>query len=388
MTAVLAADALLSVLAGMGLLILRRSLSTADLLPWLKSCLRFGALVLAVFYVLRPASWMWEATFVDRILLVAAAMAPVAILLISEAALRRHAPAGLKWIAFIGTVLTVFGAALAPRSLTPEYLWVLLVFQLLILLACAVFLWSESTQAEASDRKLIRTFAVLVFLSLPLIAFESAVLRDRGGLHLSALVLLIGVWLLYGRALWINAPARMMRWSGALLVLALIAGMAVSFGHPGIGVLQSSVPVFATLIVASLIALDLARAAGRLEDELLAILTSPKDALTRPMLLETLAGQGVATVPDDFMAEADIPLLQARMRCDPVWTSATTDASSDADDALSDVARRLGASHLVALGTAPLDLIGLNLGPSETNARLTPLLAAVARRFADGGVRG
>lgn len=382
MTAVLASDALISILAGIGMLFLRRALLSVDLMSWLRSSLRFGCLVLAAFYLLRPAVWIWDNPFVERLLLIAAALAPLAVLLITEAALKRHAPVMLKWVTFVGTVVLVLGAFIFPDSLTTYYLTALLVFQVVVLVAAAVMLWRQSGDLEASDRRLVQTFAVLVLLSLPVIVLESAVLASGGPLHLSALVLLVGVWLLFCRSIWLADARRMWRWGATLIMLSVVAGWAMSLGRPDVSVLTFGPVLLSILVFASLVAIQLARTSTGFEERLLDLLAQPcgSDDL-RQRVMEILSDHNIASVPEDFVASADAPAIAERLRACPVWISAERGSPSDADEALADIAKRADATHLVALGPDIADLVGLKLGPAEASVRLVPLLTALARRF-------
>ncbi|MEM9425180.1 MAG: hypothetical protein AAGA06_00620 [Pseudomonadota bacterium] len=385
MTAVLASDALISVLAGIGMLFLRRALLSVDLMPWLRSSLRFGCFVLAAFYLLRPAVWIWDNPFVERLLLIAAALVPLAVLLITEAALKRHAHVVLKWVTLVGTVFLVLGALIFPGSLTTHYLAALLVFQVVVLVAAAVMLWRQSCDLEASDRSLVRTFAVLVLLSLPVIVLESAVLGSGGPLHLSALVLLVGVWLLFCRSIWLADVRRMWRWGATLIMLAAVAGWVMSLGRPDVSVLTFGPVLLAVLVFASLVAIQLARASTGFEVRLLNLLAQPlgRDNL-RQRVMEILSDHNIASVPEDYVASADVPAITERLHTRPVWTSAERGSPDDADQALADIAKRADATHLVALGPKTTDLVGLKLGPAESSVRLIPLLTALARRFDEG----
>lgn len=368
MVNVLAADTLLSVLAGLSLFVLRSALLHTRLERRLIATLRFGALVLGLFYVLRPLGWHAPGSGVERLILIVASLTALAILLVAEAAVQRHAHAWLKWFVMVAVPVLILAALVLPQAVAPVYLAVLLGFQIVVLLACSLMLWRHSGG--------YRLFAALILLCLPVIATESALLNDSGLIHASALAVLVGVWLLVNMAHWTARPVLLVLWGAVLLGLSGATALAVSTEHW----LVVTAVIAAILVFASLLTSVYDRRSGGLERRLARLLERPVGDLTTAQLLEALSDKGIARVPDDLTVQLDFPAVHAALRDRPLW-SAGQPRQSDADEALADVARVMQASHLLSLGTAPLRLVSLRLGSVDAGQRGLLMLTALSRRL-------
>ncbi|WP_425100480.1 hypothetical protein [Tropicibacter sp. S64] len=380
----LTTDTLLSVLAGLSLFALRTALPDAPLDRWLTRTLRFGALVLGMFYLLRPLAWYGAGALADRVILVVATLTALAILLIAEAAVKRHAPRALK-LGVAGAVpLLIVGALVVPQSLGPAYLAALLAFQIVVLAFGGWMLWTGSHAADGADRRTLRFFAVLILLCLPLIAAESALLNTDGALHISALAVLFGVWLLFNLPHWTLQPWRLVSWTAGGLSLAILTALALVSETGGTSLTDTALGLSAMLIFASILSSVQSRRGSALEMRLADLLERPDTSFGLDEVMEALHEHHVAQVPASVSAAADGPALRAMLAERPVWAGPGSHTHRDADEALSDIARTTGASHLLCVGTTPLRLIALNLGPADATRQVSSLLVVLCRRLGCG----
>ena len=380
MNVLLSTDTLLSVLAGLALLALRSALNEAQLAPRLAQTLRFGALVLGLFYLLRPLAWHADGSFADRIILVLAVLVPLAILLIIEAAVTRHAPRPLKLGLAVGVPLLILGALVMPRSLGALYLAVLLGFQIMVLLFSCWMLWHESAGMETAERRSRRLFAVLTVLILPVVAAESALLNDGNALHGSALVVLFGVWMLFHLPRWATRRWWLIVWSMGGLGLSFVTAWAIVPPDGSGSLLLATTGITAMLVFASIFSSLLGQRRGTLERQLVALVGRPSQQFGLEHVLEKLSDRQVAMVPANIVSNVDVPPVRDALRRGPVWFG-QSDTGRDADAALADVARATGASHVLCVGTEPLRLMTLSLGPADGGRHVVPLLTALCRRL-------
>ncbi|WP_371228360.1 hypothetical protein [Roseovarius sp. 2305UL8-3] len=373
MSTALLADCLISGLAGLALLGLRVRLRRVGLTPRLMRTLRLATGLWGVFYLLRIPAWMGQADLGNRLLLAVAAFIPLSLVLVAEAALRRHAPPVMKWGLLIGTPLLVIGAILAPSSAAGTYLPVLLGFQLLFIAGIGWFVWHFAAALSDAEAKQMRAFGGLALLSLPLVATDFIMLGTGSALHLSALVVLIAVWLAVSSGSWMTGVRPAVCAVGCLAVLAALGALALNGGW------VMWVTLLAVLIFAALLA-DAARlASGGLGTALAELLARPRGDLTEAHLAETLSGRDAVLLSEADLKGFDAAALAEEFRNQPLW--AAPGRGRDLDEQMAALARRTGVSHMVAVGQAPLRLIGFTLGPSQMGGQVETLLKALGRRM-------
>ena len=375
MTGTLAADCLISALAGLALLGFRIRLRRVGLAPRLMRTLRFATGLWGVFYLLRVPAWLGQSDFGERLLLAAASLIPVSIVLVAEAALRRHAPPLMKWGVLLAGAALTLGAFVLPSSAAWGYLTALMAFQLVTIAAVFVFVWRFAPSLTLAEARQMRVFGVLALLSLPLVATDF--FTANGGLHLSALAVLAGVWLILSSASWMTDMRVALCALGGLGLLALLGAWVL----PGQGMAVFAT-VLAILIFAALLSEAARAASSGLSGALAAILARPGSELTGTRIAETLRGHDVVLIPDGDLSDYDRSALADRFRTRPLWTDPVS--RDDLDDQLGALAKQCGTTHLLATGVAPLALVGFTLAPSQASIQVEHLLVALGHRMIGG----
>ncbi len=377
------ADCLISGLAGLAFLGLRGRLRDAGLTGRLLKMLRFLTGLFGVFFLLRIPAWLTGWDVADRILLATAALIPLAITLLAEAALARHAPRSLKRFLAIGTPLLMLGAFTLPDSAAPVYLPALLLFQIASLVSAAILLWRGADDLTLAQLRLLRAYGLLVLLSAPLIATDFTFLQLGPPLHLSALVVLIGIWLAVSSASWTANPTSALLSLGVLSALALGSAALLTSGLAAYTILAAT--LLAILLFSASLGEALRLRAGSLADRLTTFLTLGPDLSTETALQTQLASHDPVVIEGPALEEFDRPALARALARSPLWSaSRSTRADEDIADQMTELLRRSGSTHLLATGTDPLRLIGLTLAPVESTAQVKALLAAAAWRLRGG----
>jgi len=369
-------DCLISGLAGLALLGLRIRLRRVGLAPRLMRTLRLATGLWGVFFLLRIPAWLGQADLGDRVLLAVAAFIPLSLVMVAEAALRRHAPPIMKWGLLIGTPVLAVGAFVLPASQAIVYLSVLMGFQLLVIAAIGWFVWHFSGALSDAEARQMRAFGGLILLSLPLVATDFIMLGTGSALHLSALAVLIAVWLAVSSGSWMTGPRPAFCVVGSLAVLAVLGAFALGGGW------VMSATLLAILIFAALLADAVRLTSGGLGLTLARMVARPQDELSEARLAEALAGQDALLLSEADLAGLDAAALAEGFQRDPLW--APPGQGRDLDEQMAALARRSGASHILAIGQAPLRLIGFTLAPSQAGGQVEDLLTALGRRMCDG----
>ena len=388
MTGPLIADCLISLLAALALLSLRVRLRQTAISRRLRTTLRLAMLIWSLLYLLRIPAWLTESVFAGRLVLVAASLIPLALLLVAEAAMRRHAPARVKYGLLVLTPAFVGGALVLPVSAFPQYLPALLAFQLAALVEGALMLWRVPPSHGREERRVLRLFAGIVVVALPLVITDFAFVGAHLPIRMSALVMLAGTWLAIASSTWVTTPRRAVLGLAGFVALALAGGTALGLASGPLtfnSLLVPTATILAILLFAAATAGVIRLSRGEVADQLVVLLSRPHSAFTIDAIMKTLATFNPRLLTKSDLAESDPPRLAELLTPEPVWPLPGDQVDPDRSDELGDLARANGCSHFLALQTSPPELLALTLSAPQSSARITSLLGAIALRYQAGG---
>ena len=224
----LVADVLVNLFGALGTLVVARNLKRDDPHGAMTSRILFALYLVIALFLLRCLAWSSGSAFLDSLVNLAAAVTPLAALVVAEGLLRRHAPRGLK-LAILG------GSLAAMMTLLPGIpVAVSTYFYLAVVAggfgAVGVLLWTRDpatlTEAEnASIRRVVIAMALLV----PLIATDFPALWPRLPVRFGALGALVLLFFAFGSGRSTNAERVL-----SLLVFFVIAAL-FAFGYLSAG---------------------------------------------------------------------------------------------------------------------------------------------------------
>ncbi len=388
MTGPLIADCLISLLAALALFGLRVRLRQTAISQRLRTTLRFATLVWSLLYLLRIPAWLTDSVLAGRLVLVAASLIPISLLLVTEAAMRRHAPARVKYGLLLLTPAFAVAALVLPVSAYPFYLPALLAFQLAALVEGALMLWRVPPGHGSEERRVLRLFAGIVVVALPLVITDFGFVGAHLPLRMSALAMLAGTWLAIASSTWVTTPGRALLGLSGFVALALAGGVALGLATGPLtfdSLLVPTATILAILFFAAATAGVIRLSRGEIADQLVALLARPHTTFTVEAIMTTLAPYNPRLLTTSDPVETDLPRLAQLLAPQPVWPLPGDQIDPDRSDELGDITRANACSHLLALRTDPPEVLALTLSALQSNARIGSLLCAIALRHQTGG---
>jgi len=302
---------------------------------------------------------------------IGAALIPLAVLLLTEGLLRRHAPRVIKAVIASGAVLFTVLALIPAAWIDPARLTALLVFQVASFIACGLLVWlRDQTGLSPSENMTAVRLGLSLFLLVPLCAADYLLFWIGLPLQMSALGVLVMCWL--ATSLGGTASQRVtLKDLAALLGAAALAsvGLGTFMGEAFTDYIMIFALVLAAVMVASIWVaarkhrrdLDLEEVAQQLAD-------APQDDPIAFM-------RSIAAVPGaetaDLVAvggEIDKADLAQIFTKHPVVFAQT------------------GASHLIAISVDPVKIAALklpSLTQSQTRMTAVEMMQEQAARIAN-----
>ena len=378
----------LSCAALLGLYVLQSSLARRD--AWDPINRRF-IFALRITMLLFAGRILMVATGVEAfriMVLFAAAMVPLAVLLLTEGLLRRHAPAAFKAYVGGGAALFALTSLWYSFSIDPPRLASLLVFQVSGLMITAwLIVTRDKTSLSQSENTMVVRLGLSLFLLIPLAASDFLLLYIGLPIQISALGVLILCWLSIGLSRpYLNHRATFIMLA-VMTVLGAFVGTMLGFfaGLERDGYLLTIAAVLTTLFLVTIL-----NDARQLRDEaqsfgLLTYLArvSTDDTFTflkglekHPLL------QGAATVSHKDLARLDDTLLGEIFKASPILRrNALPQLGPAADDHIAYLFEHYEATHIMLAQRQPRVLVALSL-PSLSAAPTAELELQVVQRMA------
>ncbi len=378
----------LSCAALLGLYVLQRVLIRRD--PWdpINRRFLFGVRITMALFLGRVLMIMTAIEAFRVLVLFAAAVIPLAVLILTEGLLRRHAPPPVKVLIGGGAILFALSSVWYSDSIDPARLFSLLGFQLLGFLVSG---WLITTRDRASlsanENAMVVRLGLSLFLFIPLAAGDFLLLYSGLPIQFSALGVLILCWLAIGlgrahlghRATLVNLAMMI----GAAVIVGAMISLFAQLGRDG--VLMSIAAIMTTLFVVAI--LTDARSL-RLEEQSMGLLRHLATAKTdHPMaflrdLQDHPLVEGAVVVSEASLAGLDDAVLDRIFSAAPVLRRADPPRLGPvADDHITHLFDSYAATHVMLGMTAPRVLIALSM-PSLSASPSAELELQVVQKMA------
>ncbi|MEL6840554.1 MAG: hypothetical protein AAFP85_14775 [Pseudomonadota bacterium] len=378
----------LSCAALLGLFVLRRALIARD--PWdpINRRFIFGVQVTMMLFAARVLMIVTGIEAFRIFVLLAAGLIPLAVLLLTEGLLRRHAPASIKLFVGGGAVVAAITSLWYSDSIDPARLFTLLAFQLLgFILSGWLVLSRDKASLSASENAMVVRLGFSLFLFIPLAAGDFLLLYIDLPIQFSALGVLILCWLAIGLGRAHQGHRATLANLAVMIVAAVLVGGMIGFlaelGRDGM--LLSIAAIMTTLFLVAI--LNDARAL-RLEEQSLGLLRHLATAQTDdPMaFLQDLQDhplvEGAVVVSEDSLSGLQEPVLDQIFTVSPVLRKADPpQLGAVADDHITYLFERYSATHVMLAVPRPRVLIALSM-PSLSASPQAELELQVVQRMA------
>ncbi len=372
----------------LGLIVLRQALIARD--PWepINRRFIFGLHVTMMLFGARVLMILTGIEAFRIFILLAAGLIPLAVLLLTEGLLRRHAPPLIKLFVAGGAVVASVSSLWYSDSIDPARLFTLLAFQLLgFIVSGWLVLSRDKTSLSAGENAMVVRLGFSLFLFIPLAVGDFLLLYIDLPIQFSALGVLILCWLAIGlgrahqghRATLVNL--------GVMILASVLVGSMIAFlaelGRDG--ALLSIAAIMTTLFVVTI--LNDARAL-RLEEQSLGLLRYLATAKTDdPMaFLQDLQThplvEGAVVVSEESLSGLQQSVMDRIFAAAPVLRKADPPQLGPvADDHIAYLFERYSATHVMLAMEHPRVLVALSM-PSLGASPSAELELQVVQRMA------
>lgn len=373
----------LSLAAFAGLVALHQAIVARDPRAPLNRRFLFGIRITMLLFAGRALVVMTGVEAFRFLILLAAALVPLAVLLLTEGLLRRHAPRWVKvWIAS-GT--GVFGAMAFVAPLVGQTgLWALLAFQLsgLVLSGALVVIRDRAALSAAENRAAVR-LAISLVLIIPLAALDFVVPLFGLPIQPSGLAVLFLCWLAIGLGRPEEGLMRSLAGFGAALAAALFLSGFIALTIPlstGDMLLAGAV-ILAAMLVPAIWRSVLDQSDERRGRRLLRHIAEARgsasaflDGLRAHPLVE-----GALVLNESDLTELDLARLRAILAQRSVLRRRDTGLVEETAEYASHLFQRFDASHILLIHEHPLQLLALSLPDLSASSHAEIEVDAVQR---------
>lgn len=378
----------LSCAALVGLFVLQTVLVRRDQWDPINRRFLFGVRITMVLFLGRVLMILTGIEAFRILILFAAAIIPLAVLILTEGLLRRHAPPLVKTVIGGGAALFATSSFWYSDGIDPTRLFALLGFQLLgFVLSGWLIVTRDKASLSSNENAMVVRLGLSLILFIPLAAGDFLLLYIGLPIQFSALGVLILCWLAIGlgrthlghRATLVNLAVMV----GAACVVGAMIGTFAELGRDGY--LLTIAAIMTTLFVVAI--LNDARAL-RLEEQSLGLLrqlaiartddpmTFLRDLQSHPLVegAVVVSEESLDGLQDEVLAKifSAAPVLR---RADPPQLGAV------ADDHIAYLFERYSATHVMLAMPRPRVLVALSM-PSLSASPSAELELQVVQRMA------
>ncbi len=378
----------LSCAALVGLFVLQTVLVRRDQWDPINRRFLFGVRITMVLFAGRVLMILTGVEAFRILILFAAAIIPLAVLILTEGLLRRHAPPLVKLVIGGGAVIFAMSSLWYSDSIDPARLFALLGFQLLgFILSGWLVIRRDRASLTASENAMVVRLGLSLFLFIPLAAGDFLLLYTGLPIQFSALGVLILCWLAIGLGrTHLGHRATLMNLGVMIVAAIIVGGMIGMFAElERNGYLLVIAVIMTTLFVVTI--LTDARAL-RLEEQSLGLLNQLAKAKTddpmtflRDLQDHTLV-EGAVVVSEDSLAGLQDEVLEQIFSAAPVLRRTDPpQLGAVADDHIAYLFERYSATHVMLAMARPRVLVALSM-PSLSASPSAELELQVVQRMA------
>lgn len=379
-------DLFLSLAALAGLIILQGLIVTRGRWEPLNRRFLFVLRAVMILFAGRALVVLTGAGLFRLFILLGAALIPLAVLLLAEGLLRRHAPLWAKLYVGAGTLLFGLSALWFSNSIDPVRLWGLLIFQTSgFLIAGFLVLTRDKASLSAAENRVVERLALSLFLLIPMAAADFLILVLGLPVQVSPLAVLFLCWLTVSlgrgqsqhRAPLISFIAILVATAASAGFVALMAGLGWD------GTILTLAVILAAVLVAVLFIETQALKAEERSHSLLRHMAEDRSpdgvSFLRRLQAHPLV-EGAALIEGDALADLDAAVLSRIFAATPVLRRADPPFVGGAEgDHIDHLFNRYEASHILLADVAPMVLVALSMPSISASPRAEMELAAVQR---------
>ncbi len=378
----------LSCAALVGLAVLDRMLTRRDAWDPLNRRFVFGVRVTMLLFAGRALLIVTGVAGFRILVLLGAGLIPLAVLLLTEGLLRRHAPRWIKVLIGGGTVISLVSAFWYSGSIDPLRLMALLAFQIAgFCVAGWLILRRDRASLSAGENTMVARLGLSLFAFIPMAAGDFLMVYLGLPIQFSALAVLILCWLAIGlgRSQWGHGATLVSL--GMIIAAAVLVGSLIGFfGTLG----RDGTLLCIALIMAAMFLLAIFNDARALrsEEQSLGLLRHMADADTDDPLafLRDLQAhplvEGAVVLSADSLAGLQAATLAAIFEASPVLRrAAPPNLGAAADDHIAYLFAHYSATHIMRVAVAPPVFIALSM-PSLSASPMAELELQVVQRMA------
>jgi hypothetical protein len=375
----------LSLAALTGLVLLHGVITARGALDPINRRFLFGLRVTILLFAARALLVLTGVSAFGPLILLAASLIPLAVIILTEGLLRRHAPSPIKWLAGTGTVVFAIVALWPGTAGDPARLYSLLAFQIAGLSAAgSMVLTRDRTSLSAAENRAVGRLGLSLILLIPLAAADFLGDKIDLPIQVSGLAVLFLCWLA------VSLGRQEAQHLGALSGLAIILAAAATAS----GLLlflwsadHDAAIMAAAIVTAAMLTAAVASDARALRTEerslsLLRTLAEPgTDALTflRSLQSHPLV-DGAVFIEGPALTDLNPAVLTVIFTADPVLRRADSPpVHAEEADHLAHLFARYDATHLFLVRTTPLLLVALSMPAVMASPRAELELRAVQR---------
>lgn len=378
-------DLYLSLTAVGGLLVLHRVSAARGPDDPLTRRFLFGLRVTLLLFAGRALEIAIGLSGVRVLVLLAASLIPLAVLILTEGLLRRHAPAWAKRLIGGGTALFISLAILPAGLADPARNWGLLVFQISgLLVSGGLILRRDKASLSGAENRAVERLGLSLIALIPLVAADYLMLWLGLPVQLSPLAVLFLCWLAISLGRTEAGHRGSLVGFGSLIVASACAAAVLTYGAglDRAGAILTLAVILSTLTLSSI--LTDARTLTAEARSLSLLRHMAEFSGTDPVeFLRGLAShplvEGASVIDAADLADLDLALLDRLFAAQPVLRRATGQQGGEAGDHIAHLCDRFAATHLLLARISPLQLVALAMPALSASPRAELELRAVQR---------
>jgi hypothetical protein len=323
------------------------------------------------------------------LIVLAAGLLPLAVLVLTEGLIRRHAPSPIKLVVGVGTVTFAVLAFVYAELIDPVRLWALLAFQLIGFgVSGWLIITRDKSSLSASENLMVGRLGLSLILLIPMIAADFFMVYIRLPVQISALGVLVLCWLAIGLGRPQSGHAGPWVSFCVVFIAAVLSGGLLGF-LAGAGVGGSVISIVVVLAAMLVVAILNDARSQRIEAQSESLLRHMADgtqtdarAFLRDLQSHPLV-EGAIMVEPEQLTDLDGPVLDKIFAAAPVLKKSDTPAlGPQATDHIGHLFDRFAATHILQVTASPRLLVALAMPAISAAPHAEIELQAVQRMAA------